>query len=119
MSYTHDLACKGGHIVSSILETDILDNEEGTLANCSMVNVRLPLAGGDSVRVEQISAWIMKTMILDYQTAVFVTFYDGSWWVRLSAQVYLTLVDFERAGRLLKEACDRASHGEWNAVGES
>ena len=121
MDYTRDLARKGGQTVSSILETEILDNEEGTLTNCSLVNVCLPLSAGDLTgndvaTSEQISQWIMKTMILEYHAAVVVIFYGGSWWVRLSAQVYLTLRDFERAGRLLREACERVNRGEWNTA---
>ena len=118
MDYTRDLARKGGQTVSSILQTETLDNEEATLSNCGFANVRLPLSvvdltRNDSAKSEQISHWIMKTMILEHQTAVFVTFYGGSWWARLSAQVYLTLRDFERVGRLLKESCESVSRGEW------
>ena len=124
MDYTRDLARKGGQTVSSILATEIFDNEEGTLTDCSLVNVCLPLSvreltGDDLAKSEHISQWIMKTMILEYHTAVVVIFYGGFWWVRLSAQVYLTLRDFERAGRLLKEACERVNRGEWNTAKSS
>jgi hypothetical protein len=38
--------------------------------------------------------------------------------VRLSAQVYLEIGDFERAGRALGEVCERAGKGEFLTVAE-
>lgn len=43
------------------------------------------------------------------------TFHANAWWVRLSAQVYLTLEDFEAAGQALKVVCEKARDGEWKA----
>ena len=89
-----------------------------------MVNVRLPTSAVSAVDAagkylatpDRITQWMMKTMILEYQTAVNVYYYAEFWWVRLSAQVYLTLQDFERCGRLLKEAWMRVENVNWNAV---
>lgn len=118
MSYTQTLAIDGGRRVAQLLGTEVMDNETNTLTKCSMTNVRLPLcisevAGGEATNGDQIAAWIMKTMICEYETALNVFFYGNAWWVRLSAQVYNNLEDFERAARLLQEACERVQVGEW------
>lgn len=112
MNYTWSLAQKGGQAVASILGTGLLDNESSTLVDCSMVNIRLPLNLRQIVdctaqQGERIAQRIMKFMIVEYQTAVNVYYYDGNWWVRLSAQVYNTLSDFELAGKQLLEICGR------------
>lgn len=112
MGYTRELASKGGQVVASILDTEVLDNVEHTLADCSMVNVRLPLdtaklrERGQNV-VAEVARDMMKSMIVDYETAVNVFAYNNTLWARLSAQVYLTLKDFERAGMQLKQACHK------------
>jgi len=114
MNYTRSLAREGGKVVASILGTDVLNNASSTLVNCSMVNVRLPLhagnvTGGNAKEAERIAQWMMKCMIIEYQTAVNIYYYSGNWWARLSAQVYNTLSDFELAGKRLMDTCERAS----------
>lgn len=113
MAYTQDLALRGGQVVAAILGTEVLDNPEHQLSNCSMVNVRLPLDAQDLTRgggtAEEAARTIMKTMIIDCEMAVNVFVYNDALWTRLSAQVYLTLHEFGRAGTQLKEVC-------WNFV---
>lgn len=123
MKYTQDLARRGGRVVASILGTEVLENETGTLGDCNLTNIRLPLStssltsGGDELA--KIAAWIQKTMAFEYLIAVNVFLYssaliqDDAVWVRLSSQVYLSLSDFEKAGHALKAVCGRASSGEW------
>ena len=113
MSYTQALAHSGGRRAAEILGTEMMDNDTGTLSACSMANVRLPLsfadiAQGDVTAAERIAAWIMKTMILEYETAVNVFFYENAWWARFSAQIYNTEKAFERAASYLGEICKRA-----------
>jgi hercynylcysteine S-oxide lyase len=117
VGYIHHLAQEGGKLVASLLGTEVLDNEEGSLSNCALVNVRLPLMirkgeGHGTGNAEHVAAWVMRTMIVENETAVVVFSYNGDIWVRLCAQVYLTLEDFEKAGRLLQEVCDRVEKGE-------
>ena len=116
--YLLHLARKGGAAVAEKLGTEVMDNEEGTLGNCALTNVRLPLkvesvTGGNTAVVEIVTQWLMKTMIEEYQTAVYVYSYGACWWVRLSAQVYLTVEDFEHAAEQLLEACRRVGDAEW------
>ena len=117
MDYIHELARKSGQIVSDVLGTEILENEEGTLGNCCFSNVRLPLsepelAGGDLQTQTKIGQWIVKTLVEQYDTFIAVIFFGDSWWVRLSAQVYLTEDDFVWAGNTLKQVCGRVQNGE-------
>ncbi|KAI5367493.1 Putative aminotransferase class V domain, pyridoxal phosphate-dependent transferase, major [Septoria linicola] len=107
MSYTRHLAKTGGQAVATILNTEVLDNYERTLSQCSMTNIRLPLAKDQKSdkQLNEAAAQIQKTMAFDYKTAINAFVYNGSVWVRLSAQVYLNLADFERAGHALKSVC--------------
>lgn len=118
LGYTHDLARKSGKIVSQMLETDVLENENGTLGECCFSNVRLPLsepqlAGGDVATRAKIGQWIVKKLVEEYNTFIAIIFFGESWWVRLSPQVYLTEEDFVWAGHTLKEVCERVQKGEW------
>jgi hercynylcysteine S-oxide lyase len=113
ISYIHSLALQGGQVVSAILGTEVLDNEEASLGKGPFANVRLPLDVKPAT-AEEIGKWVLKTMILEYEIAVYVFPYAGGVWMRLSMQVYLTLWDFEEAGRTLKIACERADRGDWD-----
>lgn len=130
--YLFSLARRSGEIVSKILGTEILENEEGTLQNCAFSNVRLPLdpdlilalarpqsgevtkdAVGFSVR-----DWMSSLLVREYSTFMALMWYGGQWWVRLSSQVYLEEADFERAGRILLEISQRVTKGEFLTVAE-
>lgn len=124
MKYTRDLAQRGGRAVAAILGTEALENEDGTLGECNLTNVRLPLVHAQNSKAElvKIGAWIQKTMTFEYLIAVNAFVYssavleDDAVWVRLSSQVYLSLLDFEKAGHALRAVCERASSGEWIEV---
>lgn len=118
IGYMQHLARQSGIIVSSILKTEVLENEEGTLGMCSFSNVRLPLsfaehAGSDELQAIEIGQWISKTSAREFRTFIVVIFFGGAWWTRLSAQIYLTEKDFEWAGKVLSKTCARVRRGEW------
>lgn len=123
MAYTAHLARSTGHIVSSALRTEVMDNAEATLTACNFTNVRLPLsyadiAGGDHARAVEVAQWIAKVLVEDYDTFIAIIFYAEAWWVRLSAQVYLIKEDFEWGAGVLGKVCERVQAGEWErAVG--
>jgi selenocysteine lyase/cysteine desulfurase len=104
IAWQTDLAKRGGRRVAEILGTEVLDNESGTLTNCGMVNVALPVV----LDVEQ-GQWLLQTLMSDYHTFVAVFQHRGRSWARLSAQVYLDMDDFEWAGRTLGEVCQRVA----------
>ncbi|KAK5175495.1 uncharacterized protein LTR77_000634 [Saxophila tyrrhenica] len=118
MGYCSRLARRAGAILSGILKTEVMENREGTLGNCNFSNVRLPLSSnaltaGDAAQIASIGQWIAKTLVQDYKTFIAIIYYDQSWWMRLSAQVYLGEEDFQWAGRVLAEVCSRVENGEW------
>ncbi|KAI9816265.1 MAG: hypothetical protein M1827_001866 [Pycnora praestabilis] len=126
MAYNTDLAKEAGQRVASILGTEVLQNEEGTLTNCCFANVRLPLAISSSpgLGVKEADAfaavqWMCKTMIDESNTFMAIVFYGGAFWFRLSGQIYLELSDFEWAAGVLKGLCERVAKGEFLGTGEA
>ncbi|KAJ5550304.1 Pyridoxal phosphate-dependent transferase major region subdomain 1 [Penicillium sp. DV-2018c] len=113
--YCIHLSRTGGQRVADILGTRILDNAAHTLTDCCMVNVLLPItkptSGEDSLvrgldaSPTTVTEWMQQTMINSYRTFMPVFPFQGSWWVRLSGQIYLEASDFEWAGWTLKELC--------------
>lgn len=137
--YCFGLARHGGDRVAEILGTWIMQNEEGTLVHCSMVNVALPLvvvpppdnaeditrpgpgAKDNETRIpykdaQRIWEWMTKVLVDDYQTFIPVYYHAGRFWARLSAQVYLDMDDFEWAGKTLKELSSRVANKEYDQV---
>jgi selenocysteine lyase/cysteine desulfurase len=128
MEYNTRLGREGGRKAAEILGTDMLENKAGTLTACSMVSVWLPVAyegGGLKPRsfassavlpredVPRVIEWASKVFIDDYRTFMQIGAHDGQFLVRLSAQVYLELEDFEWAGHTLKEVSRRIADGEY------
>ncbi|OIW32780.1 PLP-dependent transferase [Coniochaeta ligniaria NRRL 30616] len=127
IEYQTTLAKEGGKKVAEILGTQVLDNKTGTLTNCGMVNVALPLVivddddtseGGTTeegyLKVPRKSAfaftqWLLQTLMSEYHTFIALGVIQNRWWARLSAQVYLDMDDFEWTGKTLKELCERAA----------
>ncbi|TPX10292.1 uncharacterized protein E0L32_008697 [Thyridium curvatum] len=121
LDYTWGLAKEGGRRVAEILGTEVMDNSTGTLTNCAMVNVALPLyigegpAGAAVVEAERAfgaTQWMLNKCMSEYNTFIVLYAYRGRWWCRLSAQVFLDMDDFEFAGRTLLELCKRVGAGE-------
>lgn len=120
MQYCWHLAAQGGDIVSQILATETLNNEERTLTKgCAMVMVRLPLKvrqeyGADGIPPEQgprVQAWLCEMLVRKHGTFIAVIFYRNEWWARFSAQIYLELGDFEWGAHALRELCDKLANG--------
>lgn len=121
-AYTEHLAHEAGELMASALGTEVMENAEGTLAKCFFSNVRLPLsfqdqAQGDVGKAFEIVTWMSRVLVDEYDTFMGFNFYADAWWVRLSAQVYLTLEDFKWGTEVLKEVCERVKKGEWKTEG--
>ncbi|KAI4853311.1 PLP-dependent transferase [Aureobasidium sp. EXF-8845] len=102
ISYNKDLARKGGRLVAKMLDTEVMDNQELTLGNCAMTNVRLPVKTQGPL-IRDLADRVNKLLDLGQKIAVNAFEYDGKFWVRLSAQVYLEMKHFEAAGLALKK----------------
>jgi selenocysteine lyase/cysteine desulfurase len=132
IDYQRKLAREGGKRVAEMLGTEVLENKKGTLTDCAMVNVALPLViapeseeedaskEGD-VKIPRQSAfkvtqWLLETMMEEYKTFMALCIHQDRWYVRLSAQVYLDMDDFEWAGTTLQAICKRAATLDVNSL---
>lgn len=123
MSYCFGLAKKGGQLVAERLGTKVLDNEEGSLTACALVNIRLPISGtkvdgmSDYFVPEEdkmeASEWMLQVLMDEYKTFIPIIPIRDEWWIRLSAQIYLDIEDFEWTAKVLKEVCARVAKQEY------
>jgi hypothetical protein len=102
---------------------------------CCFANVRLPLnfqthdgntgegkgkvfkaeEAGKVFKAEEagkIGKWINVTAAKEFDTYLQIAFHADAMWVRLSAQIYLEVADFEWVGYRLEELCGRVQKGE-------
>ena len=120
-AYCNTLARRGGQRVADMLGTRVM----GTLEDCSFAMVQLPLRfnrpGSQSpfewptfeiADCQRIIKFFAEKAMVQYDTFIPVGFHNGYMWARISAQVYLEECDFEYAGKVLRELCERAEKGE-------
>jgi hypothetical protein len=113
--YCTQLCRRGGQRFAEILGTIDFENHGGNFADLCMVNVHLPLQKptegeesalkGQDGDVTTVTEWMQQSMIKHYKTFMPVLRFQGSWWVLLSAQIYLEDDGFEWAGWTLKKLC--------------
>lgn len=110
--YCFDLAAKGGSLMAEIFGTEALEAS----SRCCFATVRLPLEVsevGDGDNGAVIAKWMQELTPAEYETYIPIKFYADAFWCRISAQVYLTVEDFEWAAKTILKLCDRAKAGEW------
>lgn len=130
MRYCSNLALEGGKHIASRLGTKILDNEEGTMTkDIAMVNVMLPLrvvGAAHTAETEDWSAvepdkeqdatrWMLEALI-ERGTYLSMFRLGEAWWVRVSAQIYLSMADFEWMAGVLLDVCAAVGRGEYLEV---
>ncbi|KAF4341335.1 isopenicillin N epimerase [Fusarium beomiforme] len=122
LKYIWDLNKKGSELVAEKLGTTFMENSTGTLRNCGMANIALPISTVEGKEGEVIISaeetqtafqWILNTLISDYKTFVALFLHGGRFWVRTSAQVYLEIEDYEWLSDVLKELCERVGKKEY------
>lgn len=123
MEYIWDLNKRGIKRVAETLGTEFLENKAGTLTNCAMGNVALPVwvesAGrqGDVVVPRQDAGkafqWMKKVMWKDYNLLLPLFFIGDRYWARMSAQIYLDEKDYDRGAEVLNLICQRVRNGEY------
>ena len=59
--------------------------------------------------------WIMDRVLCEFNTWIPGKIYAGAIWVRLSAQIYLEIKEFEWAAGVLRDLCDRVVQGQWRS----
>lgn len=128
MAYLWKLTKEGGKKTADILGTGLIENSKGTLTNNGMANVYLPvkMTGGidkaynesgttfiPEKDAQKFVAWVLARQMDEYKTFIPLIQHGGKYYARLSAQVYLDVDDFEWAGRMLKDLCERAGRNEY------
>jgi selenocysteine lyase/cysteine desulfurase len=124
--YCRDLARTGGQRVAEILETEVMGNGGKSFNECCFANIKLPLtlkgiaktsntgpATSVPEDVSRLKKWLNLTAFKEFDTYLQIDSHAGFLWVRLSAQIYLELANFEWVGWKLKELCRRAEGGEY------
>lgn len=117
LGYCTAQAAEGSALLARRFGTDVLPNGPDIF----MKNVRLPLdwdeiAGGDQATADQIGLWIAKTILNEYNSFMIVRTHAEHWWMRMSAQVYLTMrEDWEKAADIMIEVCERVRKGDWKS----
>jgi selenocysteine lyase/cysteine desulfurase len=124
-NYCQTLAQAAGKHAAEVLGTEVLENSTGTLGQCAMTNIKLPIdvakafafAAQAGIEEADIGAtvrdWMGKTSIDEYATFVQTLYFGGAWWGRLSGQVYLDMQDMQQGAETLKKICERVNAGEW------
>ncbi|KAM3524960.1 hypothetical protein NHJ13051_004261 [Beauveria bassiana] len=144
MAYLWDLNKRGCRRVAEQLKTWMLENKKGTLTNCAMGNIALPIrwqgetgagggsdgggdggggGGGDGAQegdvvvpeddAAQVRTWMMKTMKDEYSTLMPLFAMGDRMWVRISAQIYLDMKDYDYGAKVLGELVARVAKGEY------
>lgn len=124
--YCYGLAQAGGQRVAEILETEVMGNGGKPFNECCFANVKLPftfknrdelssaeLTTNETEDIRALKKWLNLTAVKEFDTYLQIDFHAGFMWVRLSAQIYLELANFEWIGWNLKELCKRAQEGEF------
>jgi len=121
--YCVELNKRASECVAEILGTEYMECEEGTLRECNMSNVRLPLdveeiakmcaRRGEPFNGDQVRDWITFKCMRGHGVFMAFVYYNNAWWVRLSSQIYLDLSDFGKAAGVLKRVCEDVRNGRF------
>ena len=99
--YCNDLARQGGQVVAESLGTEVLENCDKTLT-VAMTNIRLPFENKRDLSDGEIIASIIDKCVYEHNTTCSPYKHNDKWFVRLSAQVYNELKDFEYFAKEIK-----------------
>lgn len=121
-----DLNKRGARLVAGRLGTEVMENSAGTLTNCGMSNVALPIwcaPGGERAKetdtvlsaedAQKALQWMLSTMVEEYNTFMALFFHCGRMWARISAQAYLGDEDYSRGADVLEALCARVAKREF------
>lgn len=104
-----------------------MENSKETLTNCGLGNVALPVwigeekgaeaQDGDALIAESdvtvVKQWMFRVMMDEYKTFMMLYAIGNRLFVRISAQIYLDMKDYEFAARVLGDICSRVAGGEY------
>ena len=117
-SYCQDLARRAENLLVETLGTESFGTTEEE--RIFFAQVRLPIGVGERSRgqvpledVPLVTDWMHRVFTEDYRTYLYLLFYRGSWWARLSAAVYVDFEDCRYAAKVLKDVSERVRNGEY------
>ncbi len=102
MSYNHRLAVDGGHYIAKVLGTQVLQDKD-QIAN--IVDVQLPLNHPDNP-IMNTEFWIDTLLTRFPQIFVPAYKHGEKWWIRISAQIYNDLTDFDELAKVVITICN-------------
>jgi len=100
-NYTHQLAVEGGALVARVLGTVVLQTED-QIGN--MVDVELPIHEPNDPQLDR--AFWDDTLLNRFNIYVAPHIHNERFWIRLSAQIYNDLADFEKAAQVFTVICE-------------
>lgn len=125
IAYNNDLNRKGCEHVASYIGGELIENKAKTLMASAIGTIFLPIWIGErkggsetDVVVPQedlwpIYNWLEEVQMEEYKTFMAVSVRWGRFVIRLSAQVYLDMDDYEWAAKTLQELIERVRKGEY------
>jgi len=117
MDYIHNLAVNGGDVLASRWNTGVLVENDMVPA---MVNVRLPTNAPTPptpVPPNQVNPALIPQLLLEkFDTWVPTYALQGQWWVRVSAQIYNDISDFEFLASAILSLLNNTSSSESSFV---
>jgi len=104
--YCHDLAIKGGQLLSKLLGTEMMETEAVELTS-HMVNVALPLVLSATTTRQGVLALFdrFRDGLLEANCFAATFYHDRKLWTRCSAQIWNELSDFEYVGKVYLPLC--------------
>jgi len=110
IAYIHAIAKRGAEILRERLGTEVMESYGAS--GVGMYMIRLPLVMEEVEGREKVVDWITGEM--DQRgTYIAAVEYRGSWWCRVSGQVYLEEVDFVRGADVMEELVRLVKSGKW------
>lgn len=115
--YCTDLARRAEELLVETLGTETfgITEEERVF----FAQARLPIEIGENkgqVPMEDVGLvtdWMHKTFVDQYRTYMYLLFYRGAWWARLSVAVYVDFEDCQYAAQVLKKVSKQVRRGEY------
>lgn len=102
MQYNHNLAYNGGNHMASRFGTRVMQNKDQM---GSMVDVQLPVNNPQDPKLNA-EWWIDEQLYKHPNTFSSVYYHNGHWWVRVSAQIYNDISDFETSAQHFLDICN-------------
>ncbi|KAF9882507.1 hypothetical protein CkaCkLH20_00543 [Colletotrichum karsti] len=115
--YCTDLARRAEELFVETLGTESFGITEAE--RVFFAQVRMPIQVGDDrgkgqVPLEDVGLvtdWMHKAFADQFRTYMYLLFYRGAWWARLSAAVYVDFEDCQYAAKVLKDVSEQVRSG--------